>query len=195
MNYRGAKYLATLSVVVVSLGFSMTPLQSATTEKNTDTKVIQVSTIESNVNPVVKPQKPKVKVHREYRVAKSKDAKDMKGFEPSLYRGKWYTSKTEDTRKCIMYRESRFSYHAANKTSSARGAYQFLDNSWREGLVYMFVKESKQTNDGLIKEARKLFDKPIHKWNRYWQDRAFFTAWRFGEGKHHWYFGNTNNCF
>lgn len=131
---------------------------------------------------------------REYRAAKSKDAKDMKGFEPSLYRGKWYTPKAERQRKCIMDRESSFSYHAANPTSSARGAYQFLDNNWRDGLVHMFIKESKKTDDGLVKEARKLFGKPIHKWNRYWQDRAFFTAWRFGEGKHHWYHSSIR-CF
>lgn len=196
MNYRGAKYLATLIAVVVSVGISAAPLQGATIEDNTNTNNIQASvdTYDLKSLPVVKPQQPKVKVHREYRAAKSKDAKDMKGFKPSLYRGKWYTPKSERMRKCIMDRESSFSYHAANPISSARGAYQFLDNNWRGGLVHMFIAESKKTKDGLVDEAKKLRGKPIHKWSRYWQDRAFFTAWRYGDGKHHWYHGSIR-CY
>ena len=44
------------------------------------------------------------------------DAQDMRGFEPSLYQGKWYDKKWERNRKCIMKRESRFDYRAANKS-------------------------------------------------------------------------------
>ncbi len=193
MSNRGTKYLAAITAAAFAFGMSTSQLQGA--ELETDNTVIQV--VEAHQQPLeakkVKVQKVK-KVHPEYRAAKSKDAKDMKGFEPSLYRGKWYTPKAKAERKCIMDRESRFSYRAANRTSSARGAYQFLDKSWREGLVHMFIKESKKTNDGLIKEAKKLRSKPIHKWNRYWQDRAFYTAWRFGEGRKHWYHGYLR-CF
>jgi hypothetical protein len=113
-------------------------------------------------------------------------AKDMKGFETSLYRGEYYSPKYDACRQAIMWRESRYNYRAANPTSSARGAYQFLDKSWRRGLTFMFVKESKQTGDGLISEARALREIPIHKWSRYWQDRAFFTAYNHGKGAHHW---------
>jgi muramidase (phage lysozyme) len=130
--------------------------------------------------------------NHEYRMSQSKDAKDMMGYEESLYKGQWYDSRWESTRKCIMHRESRFNYRSANKTSSARGAYQFLDNFWRDGLVWMMLKESKESNDGLSKDIKKLRDKPIHKWNRYYQDRAFFTAWRHGAGKKHWYHFNSN---
>ena len=105
------------------------------------------------------------------------------GYAPSLYRGKWYKEEWEDERKCIMQRESRFNYKAANKTSSARGAYQFLDSQWRDGLVWMMLEEG-----GNKKEIKSLRNKPIHKWNRYYQDRAFFTAWRHGDGKKHWYY-------
>ena len=133
-----------------------------------------------------------VKSSHEYRMAQSKDAKDMMGYEKSLYRGHWYDSKWESTRECIMYRESRFNYKAANKTSSARGAYQFLDNFWRDSLVWMMLEESKKTDDGLLEEIKKLRDKPIHQWNRYYQDRSFFTAWRNGAGKKHWYLFNSN---
>lgn len=131
---------------------------------------------------------------QEHRAALSDDAKDMKGYEPSLYRGKWFDAKWESTRKCIMTRESHQSYHAENRSSSAKGAYQFLDNSWRDGLVFMMLKESKKTKDGLRNELKKLFDKPIQKWNRYYQDRAFYTAWRHGEGKKHWYYA-PKNCW
>ena len=71
------------------------------------------------------------------------DAQDMRGFEPSLYQGKWYDKKWESTRKCIMWRESRFDYRAANKSSSARGAYQFLDSQWRVSLTHMLMPEHK----------------------------------------------------
>lgn len=122
----------------------------------------------------------------EYRIAHSTDAKDWMGYEPSLYTGKWYSPKHETIRKCVMYRESRFNYRGANKTSSARGAYQFLDSQWRDGLVWMMLDESKKTKDGLTPAIKKLRNKPIHEWNRYYQDRAFWTAWRFGDGKKHW---------
>ena len=113
-------------------------------------------------------------------------AKDLEGWMPSLYRGLYWDSKWADIRRCIMKRESNYRYKAANKTSSARGAYQFLDNNWRNGLVWMMIAESKKTGDGLIGEAKKLRKKPIHKWSRYWQDRAFYTALNHGKGLHHW---------
>jgi len=54
--------------------------------------------------------------------------------------------------------------------------------------VFMMLKESNETNDGLQDEARKLREKNISKWPRYWQDRAFYTAWMHGEGSKHWYY-------
>ena len=116
-------------------------------------------------------------------------AESTKGYHASLYKGKWYHPKWEDERKCIMKRESRFDYRAANRTSSARGAYQFLDSQWRHSLVWMMLEEG-----GDKAEIRSLRSKPIHKWNRYYQDRAFFTAWRHGEGKHHWYYPGSR-CY
>ena len=128
-------------------------------------------------------------MHREMRSATSKDAQDRKGYEKSLYRGKYYHADQERFRHCVMSRESHFSYRAANKSSSARGAYQFLDNNWRDGLVHMMLKESKKSGDGLAPQIKRLFKKPIHHWNRYWQDRAFFSALNYNgkwSGKKHW---------
>lgn len=122
----------------------------------------------------------------EARKSFSPASRDFEGWMPSLYRGIWWDEKWADIRACIMKRESNFRYKAANPTSSARGAYQFLDRSWRDGLVWMMIAESKKTGDGLIGEAKKLRKKPIHNWSRYWQDRAFYTALRDGKGIHHW---------
>ena len=119
--------------------------------------------------------------------ARSSEAMNMKGFKPSLYRGEWFDPKLKQVRKCIMFRESRFDYTTRNKTSSAAGAYQFLDRQWRNSLVWMMLKESNDTNDGLRDEVQSLRRKNISTWSRYWQDRAFYTAWRHGEGKAHWY--------
>lgn len=109
---------------------------------------------------------------------------DTQGWEPSLYTGKWYAEKWAPIRKCIMDRESNFNYKARNKHSSAAGAYQFLDSQWRVSLTHMMMHEATSLSERQAIKA--LRDKPINKWSRYWQDRAFYTAWRHGEGRHHW---------
>lgn len=129
--------------------------------------------------------------HPEARASVSPRAADMSGIAPSLYRGPWHNPRYEEFRRCIMHRESKGNYRAANSSSSARGAYQFLDRSWRDGLVWMMLKESKRTGDGLQNQARALFDRPIHTWSRYWQDRAFWTAFRHGAGAHHWHYSGS----
>jgi hypothetical protein len=119
-------------------------------------------------------------------VANSAAAQDWKGYEPSLYQGQHYDSKWAQVRKCIQHRESRYNYRARSSISSAAGAYQFLDNFWRVSLTHMMIKESRATKDGLIDEIMALRKKPIEKWNRYFQDRAFYTAWDNGRGADHW---------
>lgn len=119
--------------------------------------------------------------------ASSETASDLRGVQPSLYRGKFFDRRNEQTRRCIVQRESRGHYKAiGGGGDNYHGAYQFHDRNWRRGLVFMMLKESKQMNDGLQSEIRSLFDKPINRWNRYFQDRAFWTAYRFGAGASHW---------
>jgi hypothetical protein len=48
---------------------------------------------------------------------------------PSTYAGKHYNARWETWRRCVVWRESRDNPKAANRSSSARGLYQFLDNS------------------------------------------------------------------
>jgi muramidase (phage lysozyme) len=130
----------------------------------------------------------------EHRFAESEEAGIEEGYMPSLYRGEWFSAQWESARKCIMHRESRFNYRAANKSSSARGAYQFLDSQWRDGLVWMMLEESKNEKDGLAVSIKELKNKPIHHWSRYYQDRAFYTAWQHGKGKKHWAYQGSR-CF
>lgn len=130
-------------------------------------------------------------VSDEYRRAHSKAAKDLTGYKTSLYRGKYYSSSQESWRKCVMARESDFNYDliGAGYNHPYHGAYQFHNINWRPGLISMMAQESKKTKDGLNGEARKLKHKNLNQWNRYWQDRAFFTALNYNglwSGKHHW---------
>ena len=112
------------------------------------------------------------------------DPTNTEGWQASAYTGKWYAQKWAPIRKCIMERESSHNYKARNPSSSAMGAYQFLDSQWRVSLTHMMKHEAKSMSERqAIKNLRKY---PIAKWSRYWQDRAFYTAWAHGEGAHHW---------
>ena len=123
----------------------------------------------------------------------SKDAQDMKGFERSLYRGKWYMPKKEKIRKCIMDRESNHRYRAISAGGVYRGAYQ-MNRALAVGASWMMQKEVKKQMPEAVSQVRKLRKTPTHKWSRYWQDRAFWTIWRKGKGKHHWR-TNYKPCF
>lgn len=115
----------------------------------------------------------------------------MYGWKKSVYRGKYYNSSQELWRKCVQKRESTHRYGAKNPSSSASGAYQFLDSQWREPLAHMVYPELKKmygkSTAQDIKE--KLFDNPISKWSRSIQDQAFFTVLNYHgkwSGKKHW---------
>ena len=116
----------------------------------------------------------------------SADSQDMKGYEPSLYRGKWYMPNKEEIRRCIMDREANHNYRAVSAGGLYRGAYQ-MNRGLARGVTFMMQKEVKremgQEAVAVVKQLRKI---PTQQWNRYWQDRAFWTIWRNGKGKHHW---------
>ena len=186
----------TLAIATVMLLVSCSPTKAdaKSNEANNIATPVQetVVQVEQNVAPPLLLDKRIARsnrVHPEFQAAVTKQAKDLKGYEKSLYRGKYYYKGQEAWRKCVMDRESNFRYKAKNRSSSASGAYQFLDNNWRDGLVWMMIKESKKTDDGLDSYLRDLFDVHITQWNRYFQDRAFFTALNFEgkwAGKKHW---------
>jgi hypothetical protein len=113
-------------------------------------------------------------------------AKDDHGFMKSLYRGKWYMPKKERVRRCIIDRESNFDYEAVSRGGTYRGAYQF-NRALAIGASWMMQREvRKEMGAEGLKLVRALRKTKTHKWNRYWQDRAFWTVWRKGDGRSHW---------
>ena len=106
---------------------------------------------------------------------------------PTTYTGKHSEPEWEDWRKCVVWRESRDNPKAANRRSSARGLYQFLDSQWRRSLTYMLMPEHRDQRH----EVKALRSKPIHKWSRYWQDAAFWTVLDDGDGAKHWAYGSS----
>ena len=94
----------------------------------------------------------------------------------SLYRGQYWNPALAECREAIMGRESNFNYRAANLTSSARGAYQLLDRSWRESLVHMMRKETRKDYPERLERLEQLNDTPIHRWPRWFQDHAFYRV-------------------
>lgn len=120
----------------------------------------------------------------------SKATKDMRGVEPSLYRGKYYRSSLEAKRKCIADRESEGYYDVVNPSGAYRGAYQ-VSASLARGATWMMLKEHKQLmGEKTAKQTlAKLRAKPMNTWPRYWQDAAFHTVanWEHtGSGIAHW---------
>jgi len=132
----------------------------------------------------------RIAVELEFAQGKGK-AKDDHGFMKSLYRGKWYMPKKEAVRKCIIDRESNFHYEAVSRGGIYRGAYQ-MNRALAVGASWMMQREVRKEmgSEGLAL-VRALRTTKTQKWNRYWQDRAFWTIWRKGDGRRHWGVGAT----
>lgn len=121
-----------------------------------------------------------------------RQAANMMGYLPSLYQGKWFMPGKEDVRRCIMDRESNFNYRA-NGSGLYFGAYQ-MSAALARGATYMMQTEvAKEMGDEGVALVKALRQAPPNTWNRYWQDRAFWTIWRGGEGAGHWR-GGAFNC-
>ena len=120
-------------------------------------------------------------------------AGDRHGAMVSLYQGKWFMPKREKVRRCIVKRESGANYRAVSAGGRYRGAYQ-MSRRLAVGASWMMQREVRK---GLGAEAEKIVlalrKQPTQQWNRYWQDRAFWTIWRHGKGKSHWR-GGAHGC-
>jgi hypothetical protein len=122
-----------------------------------------------------------------------RQAADTIGWMPSLYQGKWFMPAKEDIRRCIMDRESNFNYRAVG-AGTYFGAYQ-MNRSLAVAATYTMQKEvAKELGAEGVAIVKALRGKNPNSWNRYWQDRAFWTIWANGNGKHHWSGGGLN-CF
>jgi hypothetical protein len=121
----------------------------------------------------------------------SRQAADLMGFMPSLYLGKWFMPGNEDVRRCIMLRESNGNYRATSGTY--HGAYQ-MSSALARGATWMMQKEvRKEMGEEGVKILEALRSTTPNTWNRYWQDRAFWTIWRGGAGAGHWR-GGAHSC-
>ena len=120
-------------------------------------------------------------------------ARDTKGAMLSLYRGKWFVKKADHRRRCILKRESRADYKAVSVGGQYRGAYQ-MSRPLVRGAAWMMMKEVRaEMGPKGVAIVKKLFTIKTHLWNRYWQDRAFWTIWAKGDGRSHWR-SDVYNC-
>jgi hypothetical protein len=120
----------------------------------------------------------------------SKATKDMRGVEPSLYRGKYFRSASETKRLCIAKRESEGHYDVVSPSGSYFGAYQ-VSRELARGATWMMLKEHRKLMGPAA--AKKVLSglraKPMNSWPRYWQDAAFHTVMNWehtGSGSAHW---------
>jgi hypothetical protein len=122
-----------------------------------------------------------------------RQAADRLGWMPSLYEGKWFMPNKESIRRCIMDRESNFNYRAVG-AGTYFGAYQ-MNRGLAVSATYTMEKEiAKELGAEGVALVKALRKTPPNTWNRYWQDRAFWTVWNNGKGKNHWR-GGHHNCF
>ena len=105
----------------------------------------------------------------------------------SLHRGVLYHPRHESIRRCIRDRESSNEYRAVSRTGKYRGAYQFSP-ALKRGAGWMIQKQLRKTHPRkeAIRIGRELRSTPMNQWHIYWQDRAFWTIWDKGKGRHHW---------
>ena len=142
-----------------------------------------------------------ISISEEFSRAYSNEADDLKGIEPSLYRGEFFRKGDENFRKCVIQRESRGRYNItgggnldSDPWGDYSGAYQ-LHPDLARGVIFMMAKESKKTEDGLLQDIRELHDIKPKKWSRYFQDRAFYTILNWEgprSGKSHWYLSGSS---
>jgi len=114
-------------------------------------------------------------------------ASDLHGVMESLYKGKWFNAKDEDTRRCIVRKETGGNYESVSSGGDYRGAYQ-MSRPLAVGASWMMQSEvRKELGADTAAAVEQLRDLPLQRWNRYWQDRAFWTIWRNGAGSDHWH--------
>lgn len=198
-SFRIPRRSLALGVSTIALaGFSAAALSATSTAAELPEATVPMAVEVSLAAPRVVPTARQIAVQQQairqaqfaYFTTESTKTRDLKGYEPSLYRGKYYRSSVEKRRKCIVIRESSARYNAVNPTRKYRGAYQVSPELAR-GVTWMMLKEHKT----LLGEERakrileRLRKSPMNTWPRYWQDAAFSTIhnWeRTGAGAAHW---------
>ena len=99
----------------------------------------------------------------------------------------------EKKRRCIVKRESRGNYRAVSAKGIYRGAYQ-MNRRLAVSATYKMRREvAKEMGPKAAAQVLRLRRIPTQKWNRYWQDRAFWTIFNKGDGASHWR-GGARRC-
>jgi hypothetical protein len=101
-----------------------------------------------------------------------KVSRSLRGVRASAYIGRYYSPRFERTRRCIVRRESGGNYRISSPSGRYRGAYQF-----NAGLARATARKMGRTD---------LVGKPINRWSRFEQDKAFWVVWNHGRGAGHW---------
>lgn len=102
----------------------------------------------------------------------------------------------EPFQRCVAERESHSNYRSSNRSSSAQGKYQFLDNSWRQGGAWN-VWKSLIAHGASKREAnrirRVLMQAPIKTWRGHYQEILFVSVVtsRDGMGWRHWFLAGS----
>jgi len=113
-------------------------------------------------------------------------ANDMKGYRASTYTGKYYDKRFEQYRLCVVQREGGGSYTTVYRGFS--GAYQFgtAYNSPSRVAARLRSEITDVYGKAAERELKRLESTPLHQWNRFWQDAAFWTTFNRGAGWRQW---------
>ena len=119
----------------------------------------------------------------------SDQTRDMRGVEPSMYRGRFFRASVETQRRCIAERESEGQYDVVSH-NGYYGAYQMSPELAR-GATWMMSREHRVIlgDQTAVRVLAKLRVTPLSEWPRYWQDAAFSTIYNWrgtGSGAAHW---------
>ena len=112
------------------------------------------------------------------------------GVDDSAYHGKFFRKSQETKRKCIVQRESNGHYFSTARKNGYFGAYQ-MTRELGVGAGWMMRGELRDMFGFTVgtEIARVLRETEPQKWNRFYQDMAFFTIanWKGdGTGFKHW---------
>ena len=122
--------------------------------------------------------------------AVSAHAASQTGVESSAYHGTFFRKSQESKRKCIVKRESNGHYFSTNRAHGYFGAYQ-MNKPLAVGAAWMMRTELRKMFGHTVgtEISRILRTTEPQKWNRFYQDMAWYTIvnWKgTGSGLHHW---------
>jgi len=180
--------VAAFTLGAFGLGVVLAPVVAAAEADSASPSVIAPATADSATDSQQVNSSPQaLAAERERNYARGLGlASDRYGIRPSLYRGAKFSPRAEKHRICIAKRESHGNYKARSAGGVYEGAYQ-MNRGLARGATWMMQPSVKKLMGAEgVKILEKLRKTPVMKWNRYWQDRAFFTIWRDGRGKSHW---------